>query len=196
MRRPTLFWIIQILCTKVHIFVASGQHYFRLPTLLWRVERAGQRELPSYRSSALFSRERQNLPATIKRSQHCKVGQQKAEPSLFPLSSNPKHEMVDASNEDAKMMRSARLHDAHDLRIEQVPRPTLLPGHILIAPKFCGICGSDLHFFHHPALAASLKEAHPLTGAKLPLPFGHEFSGVVCEIGDGCAGHVKASLGM
>ena len=53
------------------------------------------------------------------------------------------------------------------------------PGEVLLRVKAAGICGTDLHI---------LSGTHPQ--AKPPLVPGHEFTGVVCEIGDG----VDASL--
>ncbi|KAI5363776.1 putative alcohol dehydrogenase, zinc-type, GroES-like superfamily, NAD(P)-binding domain superfamily [Septoria linicola] len=90
-----------------------------------------------------------------------------------------------------KSVRQAFLHGAGDVRIEQVPHPPLLPGHIALAPKFCGICGSDLHFFHDVGFADTLKTPHPITGAKLPVATGHEFAGVVTGVGEGCGGELK-----
>ena len=88
-------------------------------------------------------------------------------------------------------IRSALLYNAGDIRIEQVSHPPLLPGHVAIAPKFCGICGSDLHFFLEQTFADTLKVPHPITGSTLPAHLGHEFSGVVTKLGDGCKGDVK-----
>ncbi|CAK1367453.1 (R,R)-butanediol dehydrogenase [Cercospora beticola] len=88
-------------------------------------------------------------------------------------------------------IRSAFFHDKGDLRIEQVEHPPLLPGHIAIENKFCGLCGSDLHFFHEQMFADTLKTPHPITGANLPIAMGHEFSGVVRAVGEGCKGGLK-----
>jgi threonine dehydrogenase-like Zn-dependent dehydrogenase len=55
-----------------------------------------------------------------------------------------------------------------------------------IAPKFCGICGSDLHEYLGGAnLIPTPGNPHPITGETLPLTLGHEFSGVVEEVGEG-----------
>lgn len=94
-----------------------------------------------------------------------------------------------------KTIRSAFFHDKGDLRIEQVEHPPLLPGHIAIENKFCGLCGSDLHFFHEQMFADTLKTPHPITGASLPIAMGHEFSGVVRAVGEGCKGGLKVSCG-
>ncbi|CCM00820.1 uncharacterized protein FIBRA_02862 [Fibroporia radiculosa] len=48
------------------------------------------------------------------------------------------------------------------------------------------VCGSDVHsFFHLPPPSPTLTQAHPITGEKLPLVMGHEFSGTIVELGKG-----------
>lgn len=47
-----------------------------------------------------------------------------------------------------------------------------------------GICGTDLHeYLGGPTFAPTTP--HPVTGDKIPICFGHEFSGVVAEVGKG-----------
>ncbi len=64
------------------------------------------------------------------------------------------------------------------------------PGAVKIAPAFNGICGSDLHLFHDGPMppAPSTETPHPLSGETLPVVMGHEFSGVVAEVGEGVEG--------
>ncbi|MCK9878720.1 alcohol dehydrogenase catalytic domain-containing protein [Frankia sp. Ag45/Mut15] len=70
-------------------------------------------------------------------------------------------------------MRAARLHGARDIRIEEVPEPSLLPDGLLLRPRFTGLCGSDLHVWH----------AGPF-GDLGPMVLGHEFSAEVVAVGD------------
>lgn len=57
--------------------------------------------------------------------------------------------------------------------IVEKPVPVPGPGEALVKISYCGICGSDLHAFE--------------TGFLPPrLTIGHEFSGVVCALGEGC----------
>lgn len=88
-------------------------------------------------------------------------------------------------------MNAVRFHGQQDIRLDKIPVPSVKPGQVKIAPKFCGICGSDLHEYLGGAnLIPSEGHPHPITGETLPLTLGHEFSGVVEEVGDG-VDHVK-----
>lgn len=84
-------------------------------------------------------------------------------------------------------MRAVRYYGKEDIRIEQVPEPTVQPGQIKIAPAFVGICGTDLHeYLGGPNFCPAT--AHPVTGETIPVTLGHEFSGVIKEIGPGVTG--------
>ncbi len=50
-----------------------------------------------------------------------------------------------------------------------------------------GICGTDLHEYYAGPIFVPT-EPHPLTHQQLPLTMGHEFSGVITEVGDGVTG--------
>jgi threonine dehydrogenase-like Zn-dependent dehydrogenase len=89
------------------------------------------------------------------------------------------------------MMNAVRFYGQRDLRLDNVPIPECKPGHVKIAPKFCGICGSDLHEYLGGAnVIPQPGHPHPITKETLPLTLGHEFSGVIKEVGDGVM-HVK-----
>jgi (R,R)-butanediol dehydrogenase / meso-butanediol dehydrogenase / diacetyl reductase len=80
---------------------------------------------------------------------------------------------------------AARLHDNHDLRVEQVPDPTHLgPNEVRVRPRWCGICGTDLHEYAHGPLYVPKEN--------LPQILGHEFSADVLEVGSDVSG-VKVS---
>lgn len=91
-----------------------------------------------------------------------------------------------------KTMNAVQYYGQRDVRLEQVPLPgPVKPGWVRIAPKFCGICGTDLHEYVGGAnLIPTPGHPHPITGETLPLTLGHEFSGVVEEVGEGVT-HVK-----
>jgi propanol-preferring alcohol dehydrogenase len=70
-------------------------------------------------------------------------------------------------------MRAARFHPGDGLRIEEVPRPDVGPGDLLVEVAACGVCHSDLH----------------LLDGDMPIPrpttLGHEVAGTVVETGEG-----------
>ena len=51
-------------------------------------------------------------------------------------------------------MLAGVLHAAKDLRLQQVARPGLAPGMVLLRVRRVGICGSDLHYFEHGCCGA------------------------------------------
>lgn len=69
-------------------------------------------------------------------------------------------------------MKAGVVHGTVDIRYEDIDKPMPKAGQVLIKVKYTGICGSDIprvngdacHFF--------------------PNVLGHEFSGVVCEVGE------------
>lgn len=76
-----------------------------------------------------------------------------------------------------QMIRRVVVHSLHDVRIEEVLRPTPSPDQVLVQPSWVGICGSDTH--------ACLGQ-HPFI--TLPYHPGHEVVGVVKEVGDQVTG--------
>ena len=41
-------------------------------------------------------------------------------------------------------MKAARFYNKGDIRIEDIPEPTVAPGTVGINVAWCGICGTDL----------------------------------------------------
>jgi (R,R)-butanediol dehydrogenase/meso-butanediol dehydrogenase/diacetyl reductase len=80
-------------------------------------------------------------------------------------------------------MRAIRFHGKGDIRLEDVPSPgDLGPRDVLIKPRFCGICGTDLHEYVEGAMVIPTKP-HPYTGAMVPQILGHELSADVVDVG-------------
>jgi (R,R)-butanediol dehydrogenase/meso-butanediol dehydrogenase/diacetyl reductase len=80
-------------------------------------------------------------------------------------------------------VRAVRYHDAHDIRVEDVAEPDALrPNELLVRPRVCGICGTDLHEYVAGPIVTPT-DPHPLTGAQNPQILGHEFSADVLEVG-------------
>lgn len=81
-------------------------------------------------------------------------------------------------------MKAARYYGTRDVRVEDLPDPEPGPGQVLIKVAHNGICGTDIHeYFAGPIVIPT--SPHALTGAKIPVTLGHEFSGTVLELGDG-----------
>ncbi|MEW5803253.1 MAG: alcohol dehydrogenase catalytic domain-containing protein [bacterium] len=70
-------------------------------------------------------------------------------------------------------LRVAMYYHNHDVRLEEVPRPVIGPGEMLVQVKSCGICGSDVMEWYRRK--------------KAPLVLGHEMCGVIAEIGERAA---------
>jgi L-iditol 2-dehydrogenase len=74
-------------------------------------------------------------------------------------------------------MKLARILEPGRITLEEVPKPQPGPSEALIAVEYCGVCGSDVHAYN---------DRHPFV--KRPVAPGHEFAGVVAEIGDDVSG--------
>lgn len=86
-------------------------------------------------------------------------------------------------------MKAARYHGREDIRVEEVPEPHAGPGQVQLAIEWCGICGTDLReYLDGPIFAPTPQSPHPLTGGAVPITLGHEFAGVVSEVGEGVTG--------
>jgi len=84
-------------------------------------------------------------------------------------------------------MKAAVWHGYKDIRILDVPEPEVKPGHVKIKVAWAGICGTDRHEYVGPNFIPTTKP-HRLTGRTAPLIMGHEFSGVITEVGEGVTG--------
>ena len=81
-------------------------------------------------------------------------------------------------------MKRATLVDTRKYGIEELDEPHAGYGEVRIKVMYNGLCGSDLHIFENQ---------HPTLINAFPIVLGHEFSGIVDEIGDGVIGF---QLGM
>ncbi len=65
-----------------------------------------------------------------------------------------------------------------NVELRDVPEPRVSPGHVLLAMRAAGVCGSDVEFWRQ-------KINVPIN---VPVVMGHEFCGVVAELGEGAEG--------
>ncbi|MGW4336721.1 2,3-butanediol dehydrogenase [Rhodococcus koreensis] len=82
-------------------------------------------------------------------------------------------------------MRAAVYYGNKKLEIEDVPEPTPGDGQVKVRVSRNGICGTDLHEYYDGPIFIPPSDPHPLTGKAMPLVLGHEFSGVVTDVGRG-----------
>lgn len=88
-------------------------------------------------------------------------------------------------------MKAARWYGAKDIRVEQADIPTPNDNQVKIAVKFTGICGSDLHEYTHGPQLIPYDAPYPLNGHQGVTTLGHEFSGIVEEVGKDVTGFKK-----
>jgi L-idonate 5-dehydrogenase len=69
------------------------------------------------------------------------------------------------------------IHAPDDLRVDVQEAADPGPGEVLVAVGFGGICGSDLHYFHHGGFGT--------VRIKRPMILGHEVAGTVRAVGPG-----------
>ena len=80
-------------------------------------------------------------------------------------------------------MKQVKLISVEKFQEEEVDIPRPNDNQVLIKVKACGICGSDIHSYtgHHPLV-------------KPPIVLGHEYSGIIKEVGDKVEGLKKGDL--
>ncbi len=72
-------------------------------------------------------------------------------------------------------MRAAIIHAPHDLRVEETPEQPFGPNDVKIRVAAGGICGSDLHYYHHGGFGT--------VRIRQPMILGHEIAGTVIAAG-------------
>ncbi len=70
-------------------------------------------------------------------------------------------------------MKAGILYGDGDIRVGDAPDPKIRPDEVLVQSAFAGICGTDLHIYRG--------EFH--ARVKFPAIQGHEFGGIVAEVG-------------
>jgi len=79
-------------------------------------------------------------------------------------------------------MRAIVIHAPHDLRIDTIAdvAPAPAPGEVRVRMAAGGICGSDLHYYHHGGFG--------VVRVKQPMTLGHEAAGRIEALGAGVSG--------
>jgi L-idonate 5-dehydrogenase len=72
------------------------------------------------------------------------------------------------------------IHAPGDLRVEDVPTPSVGPGQVRVRVRAGGICGSDLHYYQHGGFGT--------IRIQQPMVLGHEVAGIVEEMAPGVTG--------
>ena len=69
------------------------------------------------------------------------------------------------------------IHAPKDLRVEEIPATELGPRDVQVRIESGGICGSDLHYYHHGGFGT--------VRIREPMALGHEIAGTVEKVGRG-----------
>lgn len=77
-------------------------------------------------------------------------------------------------------MRAARLFGKENLRVQDVARPEISDNEVLVQVKCAFVCGTDVRMWLH---------GHARASEESPLILGHEFSGVIAQLGKQVAGY-------
>ena len=80
-------------------------------------------------------------------------------------------------------MKAAVIHqDTRSVEIEEVPKPTVQPGTLLLKTMYCSVCGSDIEY-----LDGALDDLPSFEGVSGVI-LGHEWVAEIAAIGDGVSG--------
>ena len=81
-------------------------------------------------------------------------------------------------------MKAAVYHGPLDVRVEEVPEPGPPgPDEVLVAPLMGSLCGTDVTEFVTGPKMIPLHQAHPVSGHQGLVILGHEFMGIVMQVG-------------
>jgi len=85
-------------------------------------------------------------------------------------------------------MKAALWYNQKDIRVENIPEPSVEKDQVKIKVAYCGICGSDLHEYLAGPIFVPVEEPHPISKDKAPIVMGHEYAGEVVAIGEAVTG--------
>lgn len=73
-------------------------------------------------------------------------------------------------------MKSFLLYGPQDVRLTERDMPVCGPTQVIVKPRYTGICGSDIHYYKD-GYCGSFRP-------KYPFALGHEFSGIIHQVGE------------
>jgi L-iditol 2-dehydrogenase len=88
-------------------------------------------------------------------------------------------------------MKAVVAYGPEDYQVEERPVPRAGKEEVVIKVEACGICGSDLKAFHGSAMYWGGEDPW----MKAPVTPGHEFFGIVAELGEGAAEKYGLKIG-
>lgn len=91
----------------------------------------------------------------------------------------PDYHVSDWERRTGKAVTGSSVWRKPRLSLETLADPTLGANDVLLRPRACGVCGSDVHFYETDGQGYMLYPG--LT--KFPVVIGHEFSGEIIEVG-------------
>jgi L-iditol 2-dehydrogenase len=74
-------------------------------------------------------------------------------------------------------MFAAVMYGIEDIRLVEMEKPSPGAGEVLVQVKEVGICASDVHWYREGRIADTV--------VTKPIILGHEFSGIIAEVGEG-----------
>lgn len=77
-------------------------------------------------------------------------------------------------------MKAIKLYAPGDIRLVDIEKPSPGPGEVLVQVKAVGVCASDVHYYHEGRIGDAVVTE--------PIIMGHEFGGVIAELGPGVTG--------
>ena len=83
-----------------------------------------------------------------------------------------------------EIMQAAMLYGVKDLRVEEVEKPKIGSGEVLVKIKAATTCGTDLKILQRGYLDRIIR---------VPTVFGHEWAGEVVDVGEGVVGLEKGN---
>ena len=87
-------------------------------------------------------------------------------------------------------MRAGVLYGTNDLRVEDMPTPSIGPDDLLVEVTYNGLCGTDATEYGVGQIMVPLVQEHPGSRHRGPTVLGHEFIGTVVDAGASTTGRI------